>query len=817
MCCWRRLVCLTISLAVVRAEVRLKGRVTDESGAAVAGARVEVTPGGQAVTDPTGAFALAFAEPADRKVTVQRTGFFELRDRPLRFEEGANEVTLVLNHVREVFSSVDVSASPPALDLASAAPEQQLSGAQILEVPYPTSHNLQSALRMLPSAVQDSAGRVHFDGASEDQVQYRLDGFELNDPLTGKFSSRLSVEGVQSVTVTSGAMPAEFGKGSAATLALDSIPGDDKMRYSASNFVPGLSNHKGWTFQDWTPRFNVSGPIRRGRAWFSDSADVQIIRTIIDGLPKGQDRFTSTRFSDLLHGQVNLTPSNILSGGFLMNWWRAPRTGLGVLDPAPTTVDQRSRQWFVYAKDQIYFHRGALLEFGVADLRTFGRQIPQGTEVYVITPEGRRGNNYTDALDTGGRKQILTNMFLPEYSWLGSHGIRIGAEGDHLGYSQNARRTGYEYFREDGTLVSSTRFAGSGRVRRTDTEASVHVSDTWRPRSGVSLELGLRQDWDALLGNLNLGPRLGAAWAPFGLKNTKISAGFGIVYDAPSLRVFSRPQDQYSITTVFNPDGSIQSGPGATLFLAGGRRLKTPYSRNWNLNFDQQIGHSLFLHAGYLRRRLRDGLTYVASQGSMELTDPLALPAGLASLQNARRDVYDSVQLTVRRNFRKQYEWMATYTRSRALSNAVYDLTADNPVLVTNNTGRMPWDAPNRFLTWGVLPIPRVSDNWALAYMAEMHSGFPFSIQDEVGHTIGEANSLRFPVFFELNLHLERKFAFRGQRWAIRGGFNNLTNRANPMAVNNNIDSPHFLEYYGGNHRVLNFRVRWLGKAEATP
>ena len=133
--------------------------------------------------------------------------------------------------------------------------------------------------------------------------------FNLNDPLTGRLESRLSVDSVQSLEVSSGAIPAEFGKGSAATMAVKTDTGDDKLRYSGTNFVPGVASHKGLVLQDWTPRFGLSGPIEKGRAWFSDSADAQYTQHVIEELPRGHDRTASWNFSNLLHTQVNLTPS----------------------------------------------------------------------------------------------------------------------------------------------------------------------------------------------------------------------------------------------------------------------------------------------------------------------------------------------------------------------------------------------------------------------------------------------------------------------------------------------------------------------------
>jgi hypothetical protein len=59
---------------------------------------------------------------------------------------------------------------------------------------------------------------------------------------------------------------------------------------------------------------------------------------------------------------------------------------------------------------------------------------------------------------------------------------------------------------------------------------------------------------------------------------------------------------------------------------------------------------------------------------------------------------------------------------------------------------------------------------------------------------------------------IERKFVFRGYRWAARVGVDNVTGRLNPFFVDNNVNSPTFLSFFGTGHRTLNGRIRFLGK-----
>jgi hypothetical protein len=805
------------------ADVRLSGRVVDELNSAVAGATVSLRPTDpgltarlQAVADPGGRFSFRVESPGDYLITSERQGFFLLQNRPIRLADGVNEITLVMNPAHEVFESVDVPYSPPAIDLDRSAPEDRLTENQLLEIPYPSTNTLRNAIRAMPGIVQDSRGGVHLNGGTEEQTLYTLDGFQINDPLSGRFESRVSVEAVRSIEV-SGANPAEFGKGAAGTFAIKTSTGDDRLRYSATNFFPGVENRKGLLIGGWTPRFALSGPIHRSRAWFSDTFDIQYDQNVIEELPRDQDRNTSWRVSNLLRNQVNLSPSNTLFTGFLIGIWRASRNGLDALDPVPTTTDRRSRQWFFNIKDQIYLGNGFQFEAGYAANRTFARDIPQGLGLLIYTPEGRQGFAFLNSTRTASRDQALANLFFPAWNWLGSHRLKTGVDLASTRYWQDATRTGYEYLRVDNTPSRLVTFGGSGRFHLSNREAASYLQDSWQLRPSLLMELGVRQDWDSLIGKMVFGARAGFSWAAPGMESTRIYGGFGTVYDQTPLAVFNQPLDQYSWTTHYDQTGAVSYGPALSVFSNSHGRLATPRYDNWNLGAEHRFFSGLYAKVDYTRRRGSNGLTYLNTISPGVPPPPEAAASyhtnvfdAIYALSNTRRDRYDGLGITLRQAFRKQYEWMASYTRSRALSNAVVDINVDTPVIVTGNVGRTPWDVPNRFLSWGYLPA--WSRNWAIAYLLETRNGFPFSVQDETGRVVGALNGYRFPAFFELNLHLERKFVFRANRWAFRFGFNNITGHKNPNVVINDTSAPNFLAMYGGQSRALNFRIRWLGK-----
>ncbi len=793
-----------------------------ETGAAVAGARVTVAPAGHGgprqvlTTDPTGAFVCRVPTEGDYTIDVEREGFFTLKNRAIRLGADANEIQLILNPRREVFESIDVTAAVATVDLDRTAPEKSLHGGDILAIPYPTTNNLKSALRIMPGVVQDSRGGIHVNGGTEDQTRYTLDGFILNDPLTGRLESRVSVEAVQSVEILGGALAAEHGKGSAGVMAISTVSGSDKWRYMGTNFVPGIENRKGFVIGDWTPRAGISGPLQKGRIWFSDSLSTQYSNHIIEDLPAGKDRTSDWRASNLLYTQANLTPSHILFSGLLVNYWNAPRTGLSELEPIETTTDKRSRQWFFHFKDQLYLARGTLLEAGFAQNRTFGREIPQGHGLYILMPDGKRGNSFVDAVRKAGRDQFLINAFLPALRLSGSHRIKTGIDLDRLTYWQDVRRTGYEHVRGDLTPRMRVVFAGTGQLGRDNTEAAWYAQDSWKVRGNLLVEVGLRVDWDRLLGNTAMSPRIGFAWSPGEKQRSKIFGGNAIVHEAAALRLFARPSDQYPLATYYSLDGTVVRGPAASIFFAP-RPFQTPRYQVSTLGFEYRLANGLEARITATRKRGRLGLAFLNQLTPDEPVSAELLAAynarildGIYALGNHRLDIYDAMEIIVRQPLRQQYELTASYTRSRALSNSVADVSVDEPYLYPENFGPMPWDSPNRFLSWGYLPTPW--KDWAIAYLIETRNGFPFSVFSDDGRSVGSMNSRRFPFFFELNLHAERRFVFRGHRWAFRAGFNNLTNHQNPNVVNNNVDSARFLQFFGGQHRSMNFRIRWLGR-----
>jgi len=814
-----------ITSPLCAADVTLHGRVVDEDDAPVRAARVNVrfattamnaasAQSWAAQTDPTGAFTITFPGPGDFLVSVEREGYYALKDRDVRVE-AAQELTLVINSVREVFQSVNVNAEPSTVEAGQTQNQEHLTGTEVNDMPYANSHSLRNSMKLMPGVVEEADGALHVNGSSENQVNYLLDGFDITNPISGQFQTLLAVEGIRSVDLSSGRYSPEFGKGSAGVLGVSTGNGTDTFHYTATDFLPGLSLQQGLHLGNWYPRAGISGPIVHGRAWFSDTLDSEYNEALVTGLPGGQNTRSGLAGSNLLHTQVNLTPSDILFADFLASFDNEGRVGLGPLNPVPTTSTVHTRQYFGSIKEQKYWGRGVLVEFGYAHNDFSAMQSPQGQNLYVLAPQGNSGNYFVSSTQGTARDQGLIKAYLPKFQFMGSHRLEAGADAAWSRYNGDFRRTGYEVFGLSGQLISETLFPAPAGFHVGDKEMSAYLLDTWRVSKQLQFNLGVRQDWDQKVTGLAWSPRLAFSWSPFASGRTSISGGYSLTHDAVTMDMLGRPLDQAAVTTIYNPDGTPAGPPARTTFAIGNVVLALPRAVNWTLEADHQLFARVHLTVKYLRRRGTDGFAFINTLAPDAAPSLLPLPgaesAGVYQLTNLRRDDYDSVAISIRQTLSGQYEWMAAYTRSRALSNAVLDPGTTQPLQVLPNLVPMPWDAPNRLLAWAYLPLPR--KNWAISILADMRTGFPFSVRDQTGLVAGAVDSYRYPQNFDLNIAIERMVTIRGYRFALRAGIDNITNQANPTAVNNVTGAPQFLQFLGAEGRHSVVRIRFFGRA----
>src|SRR5215472_5603750 len=356
-----RVLAFALLCGTLRAQVALTGRVVDENGLGIEGARVELRAAADgalpivASSDPAGNFRATLPAPGVYSVRAERLGFFLYTNRAQEFEAAGNQLTIKLNHQQEFADRIDVTYSPPAIDPQQTSERKELSNAEIQAVPYPAPQDYRNALPMLNGVVQDNAGRLHFNGGDTNQANYTRDSFNVSDPVTGRLEARVNIDTIQSMDLENSRYSADNGRGSTGVLDLKTKMGDDRFRFAGTNFIPGVTSDNGLYINKWTPRFEFSGPLAKGRAWFHNGIDAFYSVDTVRGLPRGANRTSSITGSDLTRVQVNVTPANTLTLAFLYNLADTNHFGLSILNPAETTTNLRQTLYMSSVRDQHYF------------------------------------------------------------------------------------------------------------------------------------------------------------------------------------------------------------------------------------------------------------------------------------------------------------------------------------------------------------------------------------------------------------------------------------------------------------------------------
>jgi hypothetical protein len=134
-------------------------------------------------------------------------------------------------------------------------------------------------------------------------------------------------------------------------------------------------------------------------------------------------------------------------------------------------------------------------------------------------------------------------------------------------------------------------------------------------------------------------------------------------------------------------------------------------------------------------------------------------------------------------------------------------------MLGSQQSGPLPWNTPNRLISWGWLPLPLpwLKKNWDFVYTINWQSGFPFTSIDANHEVVGAPGSMTFPDFISFSPGLEWRFHLRGAYFGLRGVVENATGRLNPAVVNNVIDSSAYGAFTEPLGRALTARLRLIG------
>jgi TonB dependent receptor len=320
-------------------------------------------------------------------------------------------------------------------------------------------------------------------------------------------------------------------------------------------------------------------------------------------------------------------------------------------------------------------------------------------------------------------------------------------------------------------------------------ETAFYSGDQWAVAPRLSFNYGIRVDGDTITSSIHFAPRAGVLLSLTGDGKTLLKGGTGIFYDHVPLMFPSFAELPSRTVTLMGPDGHVSSSMAFVNRIAGS--LENPRSTTWNLELDRQVTSQFAVRVAYENRNTARDFVVSPVTG---------FRSGVISLSNGGGDSYRELQFSGRYQINRLV-LNGSYVRSRTYGNLndpfIFFGNYPQAVIQPDQKGRLGFDAPNRFLFWSDIQGP-----WKLTVLPvyDVHTGFPYSVQNEFREYIGPRSSKRFPQFSSADIQITRPFTvhFRDRGLTLRAGGSvfNLFNHDNPRDVQNIRNSSEFGSFY---------------------
>jgi outer membrane receptor protein involved in Fe transport len=684
------------------------------------------------------------------------------------------------------------------VEAAVPAPPEKLEIERLDLLPLATDR-FQDAFPLLPGVVRDPEGRLSFNGSRPSQSILLVNGANVTDPVTGDFAIELPLRAIEEVEVTQIPYSAEYGRVTAAVAEIKTRGGTDVWDVDTGDLLPKLNFRDGKIrgIRAFVPQVAVSGPLKRGKAWFSQGLAYRFVRSRAYDVTSGDDEQILESYDTFTQLDWRVAEEHHLTTTFSYFPGETDNLGLNALTTSEATPEFHSWGWNAAISGRSMFAR-TLVETTVAVKHYDLSLRPKEETASRLTPEGLRGNYFHNLERNTSRFDLLGSVTHAMTGAAGDHLLKAGGGVGRSRFEGIDRGIPLEILDSSGSVIRRVDFLGDPALEGTDFQLSAFVQDRWRigPRLGV--EAGLRYDYDELVHAHQLAPRFAVAYGLDGDGRTVLRGGFGVFHDHLYLHAGSFDSFQRRVETSFGPDGE-PLGPPIVFENRTAEALESPRSTTWNVELDRQVTEGLEVRAGYRERYGAEEL----------LVDRIVDGArGTLLLSSDGASVNRELGVTFRVT-RGENELFFAYSKSRStgdLNNfgTMYQ-NLRSPLVFENEDSRFDLDVPHRLLLWGLWTLPKDIE---IGPGLEWRSGFPYTVLDEEFLPVGSRNQGgRFPSFFSLDVRVTKGVTIKGRRLRVGVQAFNLGSHFNPRDVVASLASPRFGEFLNSVDMGISLRV----------
>jgi hypothetical protein len=694
--------------------------------------------------------------------------------------------------------TVNADADSSSSDATEPADQSVLTHATVLNAPN-KYERVDALLPLIPGVVRGPDGLINMKGARSSQGGYLVNAASVTDPVTGNSAMSLPIDVVESVKVIADPYDPEYGRLTGAVATVETVTGNfNNFRMSVQNIVPRPRNRDGdfIGIESSTPRITLTGPLIKNRVAFTQSFEYRFIRTPVESLPALHRDMKFEAFNSFSQVDVNLTQRQTMTASFALYPQKLNYLGLNTFTPQPSTPDLHQRGFMASIQHRYALSPESILVSQFSYKRFDVDVTANSNDPYQLLVETTNGGFFDRQ-----RRQTYRTAWQETYQFwahgfLGSHLFKLGTDFAHSDYDGHIQLLPVTIFGTSDFPIESIQFGPPSRFDIHQNEMAWFVADKWTPFQRLTVDVGLRFDRDSITHSTNVAPRAGFALALTRDSKTLLKGGVGAFYDRAPLNAASFPLLPDRTVVNLDPTGAVAGSISYANTIYGS--LRNPRSLGWNVELDRQLTTGLLVRAGFQERNtIRDFVITPEEVGSQ----------GILSLSNGGHSFYREFQVTgqykIRRNMLN-----ASYVRSKAYGdlNDFNQFFGNNAVAVIepNARARLPFDAPNRFLFWGLFEAPF---KLTLSPVLDVHTGFPYSDIDQSREFVGPRDSLRFPAFNSFDLQISRPISLPIPHKEVKArvGFSvfNVFNHFNPRDVQNDIDSYRYGGFFNGVGRTF--------------
>ena len=775
----------------------IAGTVVDAAGQVLPGATITLTSEPSDTSRPADVIAVTVANEIGRfdldglaagtySVKVELFGHARAVHGPVRLDTGQSvdlRIELALAPVSEV---VTVDATTGA---GQPIEKDEIRGEFLRVFQLPTDR-FQEALPLLPGVVRDPRGRLSFNGTRPSQSTLLVNGTNATDPVTGQFAFELPLSVVDTVEVHAVPYSAEFGRVSGAVTDVRTQAGEDTWDIGFGSLFP-TPRFRGGTLMGIntaTPRVKVSGPLRRGKAWLSQSFSYRLVRSQVKEAIPGEDEEVVEGFDAFTQVDLELSERHTLTATMSVFPTEVDNLGINSLNLADGSPEASISGWNVAVLDELVTGSDTLWQSRFA-VRGYDVAIrPQGAGPSQLTPAGLRGNYFNETDRQSSQTELGLTRLQSRRVAGQEHLVKIGGQLFVTSFNGIDRSGPIEVRGADNRLLKRITFRGAGVLDASDVVGSAYVQDHWRVSARLALDLGLRYDRSAMLEESHLSPRLAFSLALDASGRTLIKGGWGLFFDQVFLQVDAFERFQQRVEQDYGGNVDAPLGPAAVFEnRISPDGFEEPTSRVWNIEFDRELGETLLLRVNYRENKSRNRLVIDRLQDATGSALVLSSTGRLTSRE------FDATLRWTPGDLGDLYLSFSKIRTKGDLND--FGLIYDNlrhPLVLDNETAFLSFEVPNRLLLWGVLTLPK---GFTVTPGIEWRNGFPYTIYAEDFTALGTRNSVRFPQFLSADVAVMKALELFGRPVDVGIQFYNVTSHDNPRDVVSNVASPRFGDF----------------------